>query len=101
MLARPPPRLRRGDHTTPLKGNAVKLHISLPRHPRPVPAHLQTGAVTGNGTVLADYGMRVTEAGSSRTVISLSKPDGWPQGTHSIEIAINGQAERTVTFEVQ
>jgi len=56
--------------------------------------------LTADGTVLADYGMRVDQPGTKRTVISLSKPDGWPKGTHSIEIAINGETERTVTFEV-
>lgn len=62
---------------------------------------LYTKWIASDGTVLADYGMLVAEAGPSRTVISLSKPDGWPQGTHSIEIAINGQVERTVDFEVR
>lgn len=56
--------------------------------------------MTADGTVLADYGMRVDQPGTQRTVISLSKPDGWPQGKNSIEIAINGKTERTVTFEV-
>jgi hypothetical protein len=56
--------------------------------------------MTADGTVLADYGMRVEQPGTKRTVISLSKPDGWPQGKNSIEIAINGKTERTETFEV-
>ncbi|WP_167285241.1 hypothetical protein [Marilutibacter alkalisoli] len=54
-----------------------------------------------DGTVLADYGMRVGEAGPRRTVISLSKPDGWSEGAHSIELAINGKTERSVKFEVR
>jgi hypothetical protein len=56
--------------------------------------------MTADGTVLADYGMRVDQPGTKRTVISLSKPDGWPSGKNSIELAINGKTERTVTFEV-
>ena len=56
--------------------------------------------MTADGTVLADYGMRVDQPGTKRTVISLSKPDGWPSGKNSIEIAINGKTERTETFEV-
>lgn len=56
--------------------------------------------MTADGTVLADYGMRVDQPGTKRTVISLSKPDGWPSGKNSIEIAINGKTERTVDFQV-
>lgn len=54
-----------------------------------------------DGAVLADYGMRINEAGPKRTVISLSKPDGWAAGQGRIELAINGKTERTVTFDVQ
>ncbi|WP_169447773.1 hypothetical protein [Luteimonas mephitis] len=57
-----------------------------------------TGA---DGEVLADYGIRVNEAGPKRTVISLSKPDGWPAGRNNIELAINGKTLRTVAFDVQ
>ena len=53
-----------------------------------------------DGTVLSDYGMRVNEAGPKRTVISLSKPDGWARGQGKIEIAINGELEETATFDV-
>ena len=56
--------------------------------------------MTATGDVLADYGMRVDQPGTKRTVISLSKPDGWPSGKNSIEIAINGKTERTVDFVV-
>lgn len=54
-----------------------------------------------DGTVLSDYGMRINEAGPKRTVISLSKPDGWATGQGTIEIAINGKIERAVPFQVQ
>jgi len=54
-----------------------------------------------DGTVLADYGMRINEAGPKRTVISLSKPDGWNKGQGRIELAINGKTERIVSFAVQ
>jgi hypothetical protein len=57
-----------------------------------------TGA---DGEVLADYGIRVNEAGPKRTVISLSKPDGWPAGENRIELAINGRVQRTMTFRVE
>lgn len=57
--------------------------------------------IGADGTVLSDYGIKVNEAGPKRTVISLSKPDGWPQGQNRIELAINGAPQRTVTFEVQ
>lgn len=53
-----------------------------------------------DGTELADYGMRIAEAGPKRTVISLSKPDGWASGQGKVELAINGELEETVTFEV-
>lgn len=54
-----------------------------------------------DGTTLSDYGIGVNEAGLKRTVISLSKPDGWSPGTNTIELAINGKIERTVPFKVQ
>ncbi|MDN5780595.1 MAG: hypothetical protein L0H23_01005 [Luteimonas sp.] len=57
-----------------------------------------TGA---DGTVLADYGIKINEAGPKRTVISLSKPDGWPPGENKIELAINSRVLRTETFKVQ
>lgn len=57
--------------------------------------------IAADGTVLSDYGMLVSEAGPKRTVISLSKPDGWPVGTHSIEIAINGEQQQTAKFVVR
>jgi hypothetical protein len=47
------------------------------------------------------YGVRVDGSGAQRTVISLSKPDGWASGKNAIELAINGKHQRTVTFEVQ
>ena len=53
-----------------------------------------------DGSVLSDYGVRVSEAGMERTVLSLSKPDGWASGTYQIRIAINGQEQETATFEV-
>ena len=54
-----------------------------------------------DGTVLSDYGMSINEAGPTRTVISLSKPDGWEPGEGRIELAINGKVERTVPFQVR
>lgn len=57
--------------------------------------------VDAEGNVLADYGVKIDEAGPKRTIISLSKPDGWAVGQNRIELAINGAAQRTVTFEVQ
>lgn len=57
--------------------------------------------IAADGTVLSDYGMQVSEAGPKRTVVSLSKPDGWPTGTHSLEIAINGEKQQTAEFVVR
>ena len=54
-----------------------------------------------DGTVLSDYGMSINEAGPVRTIISLSKPDGWEPGEGRIEIAINGKVEKTVPFQVR
>lgn len=57
--------------------------------------------IGADGMVLSDYGIKVNEPGPTRTVISLSKPDGWPPGQNRIELAINGAPQRTVTFDVQ
>lgn len=57
--------------------------------------------MAGDGSVLADYGVNVDQPGLQRTVISLSKPDGWPKGSNSVRLAINGQPERIVTFKVR
>jgi hypothetical protein len=57
--------------------------------------------IAADGTMLSDYGIKVNQAGTNRTVISLSKPDGWQPGENRIELAINGKAERTVTFVVR
>lgn len=57
--------------------------------------------IGADGNVLADYGIRINEAGPKRTVISLSKPDGWAPGENRIELAINGRVLRTETFRVQ
>jgi len=57
--------------------------------------------IGADGVVLADYGIHVDEAGPKRTVISLSKPDGWSAGRNRIELAINGKTQRTVDFEVR
>lgn len=57
--------------------------------------------IAPDGTVLSDYGMSITEAGPTRTVISLSKPDGWEPGEGRIEVAINGKQEKVVTFDVR
>lgn len=56
--------------------------------------------IASDGTVLADYGTSIKERGMQRTVISLSKPDGWPTGENKIELAINGNPARTVVFRV-
>lgn len=57
--------------------------------------------VAADGAVLSDYGMRVNEPGLKRTVISLSKPDGWPTGDNRLEIAVNGEPQQVVVFKVQ
>lgn len=62
---------------------------------------LYTTWVGADGSVLSDYGMRVDEAGMKRTVVSLSKPDGWASGTYRIKIAINGQEQDAATFTVR
>lgn len=62
---------------------------------------LYTTWVGTDGSVLSDYGMRVDEAGMKRTVVSLSKPDGWASGTYRIKIAINGEEQEAATFTVQ
>lgn len=54
-----------------------------------------------DGTVLSDYGMSISEAGPVRTVISLSKPDGWTPGEGTVEISINGKVEQVVPFQVR
>ncbi|WP_141400873.1 hypothetical protein [Pseudoxanthomonas wuyuanensis] len=56
--------------------------------------------IASDGTILADYGTLVEQPGRQATVISLSKPDGWPSGLNRIELAINGQAAHTTAFEV-
>jgi hypothetical protein len=57
--------------------------------------------MASDGNVLADYGVNVGQPGSQRTVISLSKPDGWPKGSNSVRLTINGQPERIETFEIR
>lgn len=57
--------------------------------------------ISADGSVLSDYGIRVNQAVDARTLISLSKPDGLESGENRIEIAINGQPARTVTYRVR
>lgn len=57
--------------------------------------------IANDGSILSEYGTRVAEAGAQRTVISLSKPDGWASGDYRIELAINSQGGREVSFAVQ
>jgi hypothetical protein len=54
-----------------------------------------------DGSVLTEYGQAVGNAGSADTVLSLSRPDGWPAGDYRVELAINGQPARTVAFAVR
>lgn len=56
--------------------------------------------VGADGAELADYGIRVNEAGLKRTVISLNKPDGWLPGDSRIELAINGNPTVVQEFRV-
>lgn len=56
--------------------------------------------VGADGAELADYGIKVNEGGLKRTVISLSKPDGWAPGKNRIELAINGNPTVTEVFQV-
>lgn len=57
--------------------------------------------VAVDGSVLSEYGTRVADGGMQRTVVSLSKPDGWTSGDYKIELAINSQQGRNVGFQVQ
>lgn len=57
--------------------------------------------IGSDGTVLADYGTRISKPGVQRTVISLSKPDGWASGRNRIELAINAQQAQVVAFQVK
>lgn len=56
--------------------------------------------IGADGAELADYGIKVNEGGLKRTVISLSKPDGWAPGENRIELAINGNPTVTEVFRV-
>ena len=57
--------------------------------------------IADDGSVLSEYGTRVGDAGAQRTVVSLSKPDGWASGDYEIDLAINSQPGRKVGFAVQ
>lgn len=57
--------------------------------------------IGANGTLLADYDIKVNEPGMTHTVLSLGKPDGWPTGEKRIELAINGSVQHTVPFHVR
>lgn len=57
--------------------------------------------IANDGSVLSEYGTRVADAGAQRTVISLSKPDGWASGTYGIELAVNSQPGRKEDFKVR
>lgn len=57
--------------------------------------------ISADGNVLSDYGVKVNQPGDSRTLISLSKPDGLMTGENRIEVAINAQPARIVTFRVR
>ncbi len=92
--------------------NTIGMPTSVFARTDTVYAEIQTSGTAGHytlyakwraadGTALSDYGVEINEAGPKRTVISLSKPDGWSPGTSSIELAINGKIERTVSFKVQ
>ena len=53
-----------------------------------------------DGTVLSDYACASTRPVPSARC-RLSKPDGWAPGQGRIELAINGEIERAVPFQVQ
>lgn len=57
--------------------------------------------ISPNGEVLSDYGLRVNQGVDSRTLISLSKPDGLMSGENRVEVAINGQPPRVLTYRVR
>lgn len=56
--------------------------------------------VEGAGEVLSEYGITVDQPGRQRRVLSLSKPDGWLPGRHSVELTINDGDTRKVDFDV-
>lgn len=56
--------------------------------------------IGADGEELADYGIKVNEGGTKRTVISLSKPDGWAPGENRIELAINANPTVIEVFRV-
>lgn len=57
--------------------------------------------ISADGEVLSDYGLRVNQGVDSRMLISLSKPDGLMSGENRVEVAINGQPPRVLTYRVR
>lgn len=57
--------------------------------------------MASNGKKLVEYSQNIATAGPVETVFSLNRPDGWPKGSYSVELLINGKPARTVPFIVR
>ncbi len=44
---------------------------------------------------------KVSSNGMATTEFHISKPDGFPAGTYTVQISVNGKVESTINFEVK
>ncbi|HKQ61203.1 MAG TPA: hypothetical protein VJS92_07915 [Candidatus Polarisedimenticolaceae bacterium] len=53
-----------------------------------------------DGQTVHEESQAIAPLGPATTEFHVSKPDGWPQGSYTVEILLNGVSVRTASFRV-
>ena len=54
-----------------------------------------------DGQVVDESTKTVSPRGQERTEFHISKPDGWPAGTYTLEVFVNDRSAETKSFQIQ
>lgn len=63
-------------------------------------ATLQARWTYQDGQVVNESSQTIAPTGTAATEFHISKPDGWPAGSYTVEVLLNGSSARKVDFKV-
>jgi hypothetical protein len=64
-------------------------------------AILRTRWAYQDGQTVKEDSRSITPTGPAATEFSIQKPGGWPKGSYSVEVSVDGGAPTTKSFKVQ
>jgi uncharacterized protein YfaS (alpha-2-macroglobulin family) len=88
------------DHTDSFKPNDT-IYASIVTEGTAATATLKARWTYQEGQVVNESTQTIAPTGDARTEFHISKPDGWPTGTYTLEVFLNGSSAGTRDVEVE